>query len=162
MNPFLRTAYNYNMNEAGDESGLNCKDPTLTQQHFKEEVDINTLVERFHITGEMPQLEKLPSYDDYTGVFDFQTAMNAIVAAKKDFDSLPAKTRARFGNDPQEFVSFFADPTNRAEAEKMGMIEKVPPAPTPEELAAARPATKADLQEAFKVTQKQGDTPKTP
>lgn len=162
MNPFLRTQYNYDMNKAGDESGLKCEDPTRTQQQFRDEVNINTIVDRFKLTGEMPQLEKLPSFDDYTGIFDYQTAMNAIIAANRDFASLPAKTRARFENDPNQFVDFFADPTNRAEAERLGLIKHVPPAPTPEELAAARPATKADIQEAFKVTQKQGDNPKTP
>lgn len=124
MNPFVRTAYNYDMNEAGDESGLECKDPTLAQQQFKDEVDINNLVEKYKLNGEMPQLEKLPEYGDFTGIFDYQTAMNAIVAADRDFMSLPAKLRIRFNNDPNEFVNFFADESNRDEAIKLGLIAK--------------------------------------
>lgn len=52
--PFLRTPYNYDMNAAGDESGLRCEDATRAQQQFKEESDINTIVARFGLTGEMP------------------------------------------------------------------------------------------------------------
>lgn len=124
MNPFVRSPYNYDMNEASEESGLECKDPTLTQQQFKDEVDINTLVERFGLTGEMPQVAKLPSFDDYTGIFDYQTAMNAIVAAREQFMTLPAKLRSRFENDPHQYVNFFADPNNKDEAIRLGLIEK--------------------------------------
>lgn len=119
--PFLRTAYNYDMNEAGDESGLECKDPTLTQQHFKDEVDINTIVERFGLTGEMPQLQQLPSYGDYSGIFDYQTAMNAVRAADESFMNLPAKIRNRFDNNPQKFVDFCEDDDNKEEAYKLGI-----------------------------------------
>lgn len=124
MTPFVRSAYNYDMNEASDESGLDCKDPTLTQQSFAEEVDINNIVNRLNLNGEMPQLQKLPEYGDFTGIFDYQTAMNAVVAANRDFMSLPAKLRTRFNNDPHEFVEFFADPDNKDEAIKLGLIEK--------------------------------------
>lgn len=147
MEPFVRSAYNYDMNQAGDESGLECKDPTLTQQQFKDEVDINTLVERFGLTGTIPQLEHLPSLGDYEGIFDFQTAMNAVVEAKRTFLSMPAKLRARFQNDPQQFVEYFDDEGNREEAEKMGLIAK---RPDPEPALAP------------KAPEKQGDTPKNP
>lgn len=147
MATFVRSEYNYDMNEASEESGLECKDQSLTQQQFKDEVDINTLIERFGLSGEMPQLQQLPSYDDYSGIFDYQTAMNAVVAAQRQFQSLPATTRSRFNNDPQKFVEYFDDEDNRAEAEKMGLIQKRPP---------AEPAPVQETQ------RKQGDTPKTP
>ena len=41
--PFLRTPYNYDTVAASNESGLGCEDPTLTQQQFAEESDINTI-----------------------------------------------------------------------------------------------------------------------
>jgi len=145
--PFVRNPYNYDMNKAGDESGLKCKDPTLTQQHFKEEVDINTLVERFNLTGQMPQIEHLPTHADFEGIFDFQTAMNAIVAARETFDSLPAKLRYRFHNGPAEFVDFCSDPENVDEAVKLGLADKKPEEPLPPQ---PQP------------TEKQGKTPETP
>lgn len=152
--PFIRSPYNYDMNEAGDESGLACKDPTLTQQSFKDEADINTLVERFHLTGEMPQLQQLPSYDDYTGLFDYQTAMNAVIAARQTFESLPAKTRARFHNEPQEFLEFFEDPENRPEAIRMGLIQAPPEVLTK--------AQEKDKRLEPEVPETKGETPTTP
>lgn len=119
---FLRTAYNYDMNEAGDESGLSCPEQTLTQQQFEEECDINTIVRRFNITGELPTGVHMPTYQDFDGIFDFRTAMEAIRTANESFDEMPAEVRARFHNDPAEFVDFCNDEANRAEAQKMGLV----------------------------------------
>lgn len=121
---FLRTAYNYDMNKAGDESGLYCSDKTLAQQQFREEVDINTIVERFGLTGELPTDFRNPQYGDYTGIFDYQSAMNIVTLAREDFMRMPAAMRARFHNDPQELLEFIDDEHNRPEAEKLGLVKK--------------------------------------
>lgn len=126
---FLRSAYNYDMNAASLESGLNCQDATLTQQHFKEETDINTIVRRFKITGEIPQNIRMPTFQDFTGVWDFQSAMNAVRQAQEAFDAMPADVRTRFHNDPQEFVEFTNHKDNLAEARKLGLV---PPEELPE------------------------------
>jgi len=34
---FVRNPYNYDMNKVSDETGLECKDPSLAQQHMKDE-----------------------------------------------------------------------------------------------------------------------------
>lgn len=137
--PFLRTQYNYDMNKAGDESGLKCEDKTLAQQQFKDEVDINTIVERFGLTGQLPDDVRTPQYGDYEGVFDFQTAMNAVREAQENFMELPAKTRARFHNDPQELLEFLDEEQNRPEAVKLGLVKEAQ-APIEEALQAARPS----------------------
>lgn len=120
--PFLRSAFNYDRNRASDESGLLCEDVSLAKQAFAEECDINTIVRRFGITGELPQGVRMPTYGDFTTVVDFQTAMNAIVSARESFEEMPADVRYRFHNDPAEFVDFCSDPANRAEAEKLGLV----------------------------------------
>ena len=48
---FLRTPYNCDRDAATNESGLRCEDASLAQQHFKEECDINTILQKFNITG---------------------------------------------------------------------------------------------------------------
>lgn len=130
--PFVRSPYNYDTDDASMQTGLRCKDPTLAQQQFQEECDINTIVERFHLTGEMPQLQQLPAYDDYHGIFDFQTAMNSIRKANETFMELPAKLRARFHNEPQEFLEFCANEENHDEARKLGIL-RPEPIPAPQE-----------------------------
>lgn len=118
---FLRTPYNYDTNKASDEAGLECSDPSLTQQQFKEEADINTIVDRFLRSGVLPTPVNMPQYVDYEGVFDFQSAMNVVRQADENFMRLDAKVRARFNNSPQEFLEFFANPDNTDEAVRLGL-----------------------------------------
>lgn len=132
---FLRTPYNYDTMEASDASGLECLEPTLAQQHERDECDINTIVRRFGLTGELPNGVRAPSYGDFTEATDYHTAMNAVIAANNSFMQLPADVRARFNNDAGAFVDFCSDDKNRDEAKKLGLIvgsssEPVPnPAP---------------------------------
>jgi phage internal scaffolding protein len=119
--PFLRSAYNYDTNQVSDETGLRCMDPSLTQQQFAEEADINTIVDRFLRSGVMPTPTQMPQYVDYEGVFDFQSAMNVVRAADENFMRLDAKVRSRFNNSPQEFLEFFANPDNQDEAIRLGL-----------------------------------------
>lgn len=122
MEPFVRNPYNYDMNAAGNESGLKCLDLSLTKQSFLEETDINTIVNRFHLTGELPTNIRMPTYGDFTGVHDFHTAMNAVAVARESFDAMPADIRARFHNSAEEFVDFCSDDANIPEARKMGLV----------------------------------------
>jgi len=119
---FLRTPYNYDTDEASDASGLSCPEPTLAQQHAKDETDINTIVRRFGLTGELPNNVRVPKYGDFTHVNDYQTAMNMVIKANEAFMQLPADVRTRFNNDPGALVDFVSDDNNRAEAEKLGLV----------------------------------------
>ncbi|QCS36699.1 minor capsid protein [Capybara microvirus Cap3_SP_641] len=109
------------MNAVSDETALRCNDPSLTQQQFKEESDINNIVDLFMKTGHLPTPVSMPQYVDYEGVFDFQSAMNAVRQADENFMRMDAKLRARFHNSPQEFLEFFADPNNTEEAVRLGL-----------------------------------------
>ena len=120
--PFLRTPYNYDTMEASDASALECLDPSLAQQHAKDETDINTIVRRFGLTGELPAGVRAPQYGDFTSATDYHTAMNAVIAANESFMQLPADVRTRFNNDAGAFVDFCSDENNRAEAEKLGLV----------------------------------------
>lgn len=126
-NPFCRSAYNYDVEEASMRAGLSCDgDKGLTQQQFKEEVDINTIVRRFGLTGQLPDNVRVPMSGDFTGVNDFQSAMNAVRGAQEAFMELPAPMRARFANDPQRLMEFCSDADNRDEAIKLGLLAKPP------------------------------------
>lgn len=118
----VRNPYNYDSDEVSTLTGLECKDESLTSQEFLQESDINYIAEKFIRTGEAPQVLNLPTSGDFTGIFDFQSAMNLIVQAKQEFMALPAKTRTRFNNDPAELLEFVADRDNYDEAVKLGFI----------------------------------------
>jgi len=121
---FLRTPYNYDTDAASNESGLACEEPSLAQQHFKDECDINTILERFNITGLLPESPLSPRYGDFSGIGDYHTVMNRVMAAKDEFMTLPDQIRARFNNDPTQLIEFLQNETNRPEAEELGLVEK--------------------------------------
>lgn len=139
--PFLRSAYNYDMGEASVESGLRCLDASMAKQSFAEEVDINTIVKRFGLDGQVPVDVPAPTFADFDEVFDFHTAMNAIAKANEAFDAMPAKVRARFDNDPGKFVDFCSVEGNEDELRKLGLLPPVKvAAPAASEASAAAPA----------------------
>lgn len=121
----FRSAYD-NHEVMSSSTGLECLDSSLTQQQFKEESDINNIVDRFMKTGHLPDPVSMPQYVDYEGVFDFQSAMNVVRQADENFMRMDAKVRARFHNSPQEFLEFFADPANTDEAVRLGLAVPQP------------------------------------
>lgn len=124
--PFVRNPYNYDMALVSQETGLECKDPSLAQQHMKDECDINVIVERFGVTGQLPVKAIEPSYGDFSGVTDYHTALNKIKAAEAEFMALPAKLRAKFDHDPNALLNFLENEANRDEAIELGLIDGEP------------------------------------
>jgi len=121
---FLRTPYNYDRDAATNESGLACEEPSLAQQHFKDECDINNILRQFNITGLLPESPLSPRYGDFSGISDYHTALNRVIAAQDEFEALPAQIRARFDNDPAQLIEFLENSDNRPEAEKLGLVDK--------------------------------------
>jgi len=122
--PFLRTPYNYDTNVASDESGVACEEPSLAQQHFKDECDINNILRQFNVTGLLPETPLSPRYGDFTGIVDYHSALNAVIAAEDEFMALPADLRARFENDPENLINFLNDEKNKEEAIKLGLVNQ--------------------------------------
>lgn len=117
----LKMAYD-SFDQDSLDTGLECKDDSLAIQSALEESDINTIVRRFGLTGQLPSEVRAPQYGDFTEVTDYQTALNAVIAANDAFAQMPADVRARFDNDPGKFVDFCSDEANREEAKKLGLL----------------------------------------
>lgn len=132
-----------NHDAMSDKTGLKCLDSSLTQQQFKEESDINNIVDRFMKTGHLPDPVSMPQYVDYEGIFDFQSAMNVVRQADENFMRMDAKVRARFHNSPQEFLEFFADPANSDEAVRLGLAVSSKPLKESSSSSEASPAGEA-------------------
>lgn len=92
---------------------------SLTQQAPKDQTNINVMMKKFGLTGQMPMNIRTPLTTDFEGIFDFQTAQNRVVEAKSSFMQLPADLRARFGHDPAKFVAFCLDKENLPELRKL-------------------------------------------
>ena len=126
VKPFVRDPYNYDRDEASINDALLCQDPSLAQQHMKDECDINVIVERFGVTGQIPQTPVSPTYGDFSGVTDYHSALNQINATMEDFMAVPAQLRVRFDHDPVKLLEFLENDQNRDEAIHLGLIDGQP------------------------------------
>ncbi|WNK13378.1 MAG: internal scaffolding protein [Microvirus sp.] len=125
----VRTPFNYDKDYVSRETGLECTDASKTQQQFKDETDINVILERFGITGQMPITTMQPLAGDFTAIEDYQQALNAVHAAEQNFMQLPSKIRDKFNQDSRKFVDFCVDPANIEAVRELGLAPR-PPAPT--------------------------------
>lgn len=121
---FCRSPYNYDMDEISAATGLSCPEPSKAVQSERDECDINTIVQRFGLTGRLPQNVRMPQYGDFEGIADYQGALNAVRAAATGFMAFPADLRARFHNDPGLLIEFVSREENRDEAVRLGLIPK--------------------------------------
>jgi phage internal scaffolding protein len=115
--------------------GIVFTEPSMTQQHFKDETMIDNILQKYAETGFLtdPFTPKRPiQFGDFSDVKDFQTAQNAIALATEYFESLPANVRASFNNSPQEFLNALNDPEQRSKLEELGFV-------APEEAKAPEP-----------------------
>ncbi|EEF0418421.1 hypothetical protein O3E70_000190 [Salmonella enterica] len=124
--------------------GVTFNMPTLTQQHFARECDINDIVKRAINTGDATifTTQQRAAYYDCTIYEDYQQALERIADIEDDFASLPASVRKEFGNDPDAYVAFMTDPKNVDKAIELGLLEgsgktqEAPPPSAPEQPAA--------------------------
>lgn len=122
---FVRSPFNYDMDEVSLLTGLECKDPSLAVQSASNETDINVIVSRFGLTGQLPVGLSVPSFQDFEDI-DLRMVMDNIKEAGDAFAELPADVRKRFGNDPEEFVMFCSKAENADELVKLGLAVKQP------------------------------------
>lgn len=114
------------------EVDLEFKKPSLTQQHFKDECDINRIVATYQETGVMPQGERQPLFGDFAGIpTSFQESQNLFKEAQDKFYSLPSDLRKMLDNSPQKLLEFMSNPANTDACVKFGLFNK-PPEKAPE------------------------------
>ncbi|AXL14730.1 internal scaffolding protein [Microviridae sp.] len=106
--------------------------PSMTQQHFKNECDINQIMAKHIRTGILDHVNK------YEGVYheitppSFHQAMDTIATANTMFEELPSKVRDNFKNDPARFLDWVQDPANKDKYHEMGLAPPPPPVQEPD------------------------------
>lgn len=99
------------------------KDKILTEQHHKEAVDVNNIVERYNASGILPRMRE-GQYLDVTEIGDFGTMRAALARVESNFALLPARVRAEFKNDAANYVEFLKTAT-KEDCVKKGLIPEV-------------------------------------
>lgn len=112
--------------------GTYNEEPSLTQQQYREEADINFIMKRYTQTGLLPLgTTETGTYGDFSQVTDYITALDIIKNAHDQFNELDAKVRATFNNDPANFLAFVENPANYDQLREYGFLKKEPePPPT--------------------------------
>ncbi|AXL15277.1 internal scaffolding protein [Microviridae sp.] len=96
-------------------------EPSRTQQHQKDETDINKIMARYVKTGVIDHINKHQAYyGENTGI-EYQDAMNLLIKADEVFMELPSKVRKFFENDPAKFLEFTENPKNADKLVELGL-----------------------------------------
>ncbi len=104
-----------------------------TKQSFKDECDINLLMKKYEKTGLLDHVNKFGGYyGDLPESVDYQLALNSVLEAEAAFGSLTADIRAKFSNDPAEFLAFVADENNAEEIISLGLGPSPSSGPSPD------------------------------
>nr|CAI9752538.1 virion structural protein [Microvirus sp.] len=102
---------------------------SMTQQHFKDECDINNIVRSYR--GKIPASDEPAYFMDCT-VTDLQSAYQIAENIGSRFESLDSDVRAKFNNNPLELLEFVHNSDNKTAAIELGLLPKPEPVPEPE------------------------------
>lgn len=95
---------------------------SLTLQAEAENADIPLIMEKYAKTGVInANIKSNLQFGDASMVPSYHEAYNLIAQSHELFDSLDAKIRSRFQNDPSNMINFIADKENYDEAVKLGI-----------------------------------------
>lgn len=125
---------------------ISPKGHTPAQQQFKQDCDINTIMDRVtkglaldHVATHQPEY-------GFATPMSYHEALNTVKKAESMFNDLPSKVRNEFNNNPEEMLAFVQDPANKDKATELGLalsdaaeaavpppvVEPPPPEPVPE------------------------------
>ncbi len=83
-----------------------------TKQSFKDETDINKIMQRAQKTGTISHLAKYQGvYGDFAE-FDFNEQQIKLAQGREVFDALPSELRKEFNQSPADFFEYVNDPAN--------------------------------------------------
>ena len=103
--------------------GIFFKNPSLTQQHFRDECDINNIVARANVTGVMPQGTRQPLFGDFSEIpTSYLGVQEYLKNAQENFLSLPSDLRKEFDNNPAALLDFLSHDENREKAIELGLV----------------------------------------
>lgn len=99
-----KTPYNHDTDYESERTALECKDPSKTQQSFKDQVDINNIVATVLRTGDSPQVPAPLQYADLSTMEDYHTMQTKLAETNALFYRLPPAVRASYQNDPGQWL----------------------------------------------------------
>lgn len=106
--------------------GLEFHEPSLTQQQFKDDCEIESLLKAHNLGQVMGILNnhgQQPLYADVSDIPNFHDAQNHVARASEYFEGLPSDVRSRFNNSLSEFLTTLNDPGARDALTELGVLK---------------------------------------
>lgn len=95
----------------------------MAVQGDKDEADINVMLKRFAVTGQIKTVNRQALFGDFSQVTDLQTALNVARAAQEEWLKLPSDLRWELHQDPARLEAWLSEEANRPLAEKLGLLD---------------------------------------
>lgn len=104
--------------------GIVFPSDSLAQQQFRDDCDVNRIVDRYVKTGVLEHLSDVaPQYGDVTDVpTDLMAAYDAVGRAEVAFMQLPSQLRKELDNDPSRLSAWLRNENNRETAVRYGLM----------------------------------------
>lgn len=117
--PIFKTPFNHDTNFESDRTGTLCREESMTKQEFRDEVDINTIINRFLKTGEPPPMPLPEHFVDITSRLSFKEISEELAAANAAFYKLPARIREQSNNSPSTWADNVAKAIRKRDGEAL-------------------------------------------
>lgn len=103
----------------------------LTQQHHRDAVNINSIMEKHLKTGTQGtpprgpgrQTSRQPMFINLTGQ-SYHEMLCQVQEVQGAFAGLPSRVRRRFANNPEQLLKFLQDPENLPAAIELGLVQE--------------------------------------
>lgn len=128
--PFFKTPFNHNTHKEALASATYFTEPSLAQQHTRDEVDINHILAKFGV-GEVSQAG-WGKFMDVPEDLDLRTSIAKIQAADNEWHKIPENIRQHFEtmDNYLDFVQQAQRRNDRDSLSQLGLID-LPPPPAP-------------------------------
>lgn len=94
----------------------------MCEQAHKDECDMHFILRKQKKTGILNHVNQYQgTYGDFSTTPEYQDAQNLIADAASMFETVPAWIRAKFQNDPMQFVEFMQNNKNIEDIEALGL-----------------------------------------
>lgn len=85
---------------------LHFKNPSKTKQSFKQECDINHIINRFSKTGQIPLTNPLEKQYGFAPETDLKKSLDLIHELRHEFENLDPEIKSEFNNNSHEYAAF--------------------------------------------------------
>lgn len=114
-----------NHHELRRDVSIDCSEPVLTDQSYKNACDINLIMANYAKTGMLPHFQtSQPQYIDNTEIPNLMEAFEITRHATDLFNQLPADVRRLMDNNPANLEEFVNNPENKDILLKNGVLVK--------------------------------------